>query len=75
MFWATVAMAPGSCSDVVSALPRLVYVWPPSVETWTKPKSQPSSVSNLVSNVSVGLSAGTVSSRTIARSRFGPGPE
>ncbi len=52
--------ASGSWADVVSAVDRLFQVAPLSVETWTKPKSQPSSVSHSASNVRLGDPAGTV---------------
>ena len=52
----------------MSALARLWYVLPPSVETCTKNESKPGSVSYFVSNVRDGLPAGTVTERTIAAS-------
>jgi hypothetical protein len=60
--------APGSRSQVVSALDRLWYVLPPSFETCTKNESKPGSVSYFVSNVSVGFAAGTATECTIAAS-------
>ena len=52
----------------MSALERLRYVLPPSVETCTKNESKPGSVSYFVSNVRVGLPVGTATDFTIAAS-------
>ena len=73
----TLALAVGSASGlvvvVVSVHGMLVYVKPPSVEIWTKPKSQPSSSFHSASNVSEPPLA--VTCLTIAASRLFPKPE
>ena len=53
----------------------LVYVTPPSVEIWTKPKSQPVSRSQSALNVRLGDPLGTVIGVTAASSRLFPVPE
>ena len=73
--WA-VGSASGLMSVVVSVHATLSYVPPPSVETWTKPKSQPSSSFQRASKVSdASAPVGTATSRTIASSRSSAAPE
>ena len=52
-----------------------MYVAPPSVEIWTKPKSQPVSRSQSALNVRLGDPLGTVIGVTAASSRLFPVPE
>ena len=71
-----VGRASGFVSVVVSVQVRLLYVAPPSVETWAKRKSQPSSWFQRASNVSVAPAPlGTGIDLTIASSRLFAAPE
>ena len=75
-FATAVGNASGLCSDVVSVQATLWYVRPSSVETWTKPKSQPSSSFQSASKVTAAPEpVGTATCLTIASSRSSAAPE
>src|SRR5215210_4340135 len=69
----------GLASERELMQPMLLYVAPPSVETWTNVKSQPplgsSSRFHCASKLTVPPAAGTLNVLTIVRSMLFPAPE